>query len=186
VTIAFHHSDNERAYLVAHDLADLVVNSGYARQKKILDVEVQITREQLAHATADLQRIRSESAGDWGRLKPAVERFAEAQKEEAAAALALRALEGHQGLGFEVVDPGRVPRLVDRRAVTINAFLFALFGALVAGSLLAGVFDPRVLGAEDLAALGVDVLGRVPRLPSIRRPRPVPVSGSGERPAPRV
>lgn len=185
VAISFRHPNNERAHAVARELAELVVSSGFARQKTVLEAEAKVTRELLRYAAADLAKIRSDLA-DWARLKPAVERFTEAQKAEASAALALRALAGRQAIAFELVDPGRVPPLIDRQQVMITAFFFALFATLLAGSLLAGVFDPRVLDGDDLAALGVDVLGRLPALPAVRRGARAPASGSGEQPEPRV
>jgi hypothetical protein len=40
---------------------------------------------------------------------------------------------------------------------------------LLAGALLAGVFDPRVIDVDDLSSLGTEVLGRLPAAPSTRR-----------------
>jgi hypothetical protein len=169
VVVTYTSTDNERAHRVATDLAQLIVGSGLARQRKILEAEAMVTREIFQHAADDLARIRRESNGDWGRLKPAVERFAEAQKAKAAAALALDALAGRQALGFEIVDPGRVPPLVNRREVMINGFFSTVFVVLIAGALLAGVFDPRIIDVDDLASLGTEVLGRLPAAPSTRR-----------------
>jgi hypothetical protein len=191
VEVTYSSTDNVRAHKVARDIADLIANSGLERQKKILEAEAMVTREIFQHASDDLARIRRESSGDWTRLKPAVERFAEAQKAKAAAALALNALSGRQALGFEIVDPGRVPPLVNRREVMINGFFSTVVIVLLAGCLLAGVFDPRVIDVDDLNQLGVEVLGRLPAVPSARRmdgpeASPAAVAEGSERPAPRV
>jgi hypothetical protein len=194
VVVTYTSTNNERAHKVARDLADLIVGSGLARQRKILEAEAMVTREIAQHAADDLARIRRESGGEWGRLKPAVERYAEAQKAKAAAALALNALGSRQALAFEIVDPGRVPPLVNRREVMINGFFTTMFVVLLAGALLAGVFDPRVIDVEDLTALGTEVLGRLPAVPRARnadarapRREATPEASEGsEPPGPRV
>lgn len=169
VVVTYTSTNNERAHQVALDLAQTIVGSGLARQRKILEAEAMVTKEIAQHAADDLARIRRESGGEWGRLKPAVERFAEAQKAKAAAALALDALAGRQAIAFEIVDPGRVPPLVNRREVMINGFFSTVLIVLLAGALLAGVFDPRVIDVDDLSSLGTEVLGRLPAAPSTRR-----------------
>src|SRR5262249_6727630 len=75
------------------------------------------------------------------------------------------AAEQKETLRFELVDPGRVPDAVGRSALLVYfAVVFPIL--LLAPGLLAGAFDPRVLGDGDLRALQIPLLGALPSLPA--------------------
>ena len=79
----------------------------------------------------------------------------------------MRLTEKLVGLRFELVDPGRMPVVAGKRALVTG--FFATFAALlVAAALLAGAFDPRVLGGDDLEALRIPLLGELPPLPELK------------------
>ena len=76
---------------------------------------------------------------------------------------------------FELVDPGRVPTLVTRvRTGSVTPAWRSRSSSWPPAS-CAGAFDPRVLDADDLALMGIPLVGRLP-------PLPPPAAGVGTRP----
>jgi hypothetical protein len=63
-----------------------------------------------------------------------------------------------------------MPAVVGQRAL-VTGFVVTFAVLLVAAALLAGAFDPRVLGGHDLQALRIPLLGELPPLPT-RAPAP--------------
>jgi hypothetical protein len=153
---------------VSHELADLIMRSERARRERAA-----AQAEAIGEAARGLgAAARGTSAARSGAVPPAgsvpvtsaaVERDVESAIREAGGArLAREALEANQSLRFELVDPGQYPGDQFRSPLgLVVSGLVALPFALFAAALLAGAFDPRVLDARDLAAMGVVILGRV-------------------------
>ncbi|HTA18876.1 MAG TPA: hypothetical protein VK989_06265, partial [Polyangia bacterium] len=120
-------------------------------------------------ATADFDEAARVAAGAPDvRVRIARERLLAAQAAEAAANFSATAASEHQVLRFDVIDGGVMPTPIDRRDELTTMFITVLAVGLATIWLLAGAFDPRVLDAVDLVALGAPVLGHVPALPSFR------------------
>jgi hypothetical protein len=82
------------------------------------------------------------------------------------ARLAKSADRHRQTLAFDLVDAGRLPQPPSSTAVAAGVAGRLVVGFL-AGLLLAGAFDPRVLDRDDVVELGLVPLGRTPRLPRL-------------------
>ena len=172
IAVSFRADDPEVAWSVVHELADALVASSQEGQRQVQERRRAAATLAVQQAAADLDAAERAAAG-----KPLVgvglarARLVEAQAAEAAAGLAVNALGEHQVLRFDVVDAGLMPPRIDRREEMLSSFIVLLLVCLATGGLVAGAFDPRVLDALDLAALGAPVLGRVPSLPGFRDSR---------------
>ena len=181
ISVLFRAGDPEAAWNIAHELADLLIDSTRAGQRSVLE---------RAEAAAALAVHRAETAvkdlsdaTPVGQPNPALENarleLTNARRVYSDAQISLRAAMEHQTLRFDVVDQGRLPEPVNRAVTLTQGFLVTLFAAFGAAWLLAGALDPRVLDDEDLTSLGVPLLGRMPPLPLAR-------DRSGEAGGPRV
>jgi hypothetical protein len=154
------------AWTVTHELVDLLIDSEMAQERAAL------RREQ---AGAESVVEQAEAHVDDGALAPTQGvhiRLQAADERAARARLAARAAEQGQSLRVELVDPGRMPAVVGKRALVTG--FFATFAALLAAAaLLAGAFDPRVLGGHDLEALHIPLLGELPPLPGVQPSQPL-------------
>jgi len=160
-------SDPELTWQVAQELSALVAGSTMAGQRAALESELQGATEE-SHSAADaLSEVEERSKTVAGVPNPALEsarrRLLAAQQRVQDATIGLRALGEQHVLKFEVVDPGRVPARPNPVQVAIQTFVVTLLLALLAGWLLSGAFDPRVLDEADVADLGMPLLGRLPR-----------------------
>ena len=159
ISVSFTTSTPNGAWVVTHELVDMLIDSELARQRAAL------LREQAAKEAA-VERAEEHAddgatagrAAIWARLQAADQRAANAR-------LAARAAEQGQTLRFELVDPGRMPA-VARKSPFLIDFVVILAVALLAACTLAGAFDPRVTGGSDLRALHVPLLGEMPALPA--------------------
>jgi hypothetical protein len=137
-----------------------------AGQRAALESELQGATAE-AHNAADALSEVEEKTTVVGVPNPQLEsarrRLLAAQQRVQDATIGLRALGEQHVLKFEVVDPGRVPPRPNRVQVAIQTFVVTLLVALLAGWLLSGAFDPRVLDEADVADLGMPLLGRLPR-----------------------
>lgn len=157
ISLSFTSSKPEVAWNVAHELADLLIDSALARQRAAL------MREQAGAASA--VESAQLSSGDSTLPGDAVlDRLKAAEAKAANARLDLRAAQEQQSIRFEMVDPGRIPARVTRASL-IGQSIATLVIALVAAALLAGAFDPRVIDGGDIGPLGLALLGRLPGLP---------------------
>jgi hypothetical protein len=167
LTIAYQSGDPRLAFAMATELGDLVIGSALGRQRDHLRREQAGAATAVQRADAELTVILQDAST--GGLEKRVEagrmRLRAAQEQARSVELALRALGERQALRFEVIDPGRVPERLDPKLAFVTAFVTALAILLLAGFLLAGAFDPRVLDGEDLDGMRIAVLGEVPRLP---------------------
>jgi hypothetical protein len=165
----------ELAFNLATELVELIIGTTEARQREELARERAATESAMRRAEAGLTGPgrgpgaagQPSSRGPDHRRDAARWRLQAAGSEATAARLAMRAAEVRQGLRFEVVDPGRVPPTAGSGRL-VTDFLVTLGITLMAGWLLAGAFDPRVLDAGDLETVGFPPLGRLPAPPGTR------------------
>jgi hypothetical protein len=169
--ISFTSLDPDFAFTIAKELSDMVITSTLGRQKELLERERDALALQAGKAESDLAELaRGDPMALDFRTRAARDRVAAAKHDLTAATIALDALSEQQALRFEVADPGRVPVRADLLPALLATFFSTLFAMLIGGMLLAGAFDPRVLDVQDLAALNVTVLARLPPLPARSRP----------------
>jgi hypothetical protein len=161
ITLGFQASQPELAWTVTHELADLLIDSELAQERAALRREQAGAESAVEEAEAHVDdRAVAGMEAVHTRLQAADERAARAR-------IAARAAEQGQSLRFELVDPGRMPAIAGKRAL-VTGFFTTFAALLVAAALLAGAFDPRVLGADDLEALRIPLLGELPPLPHVR------------------
>jgi hypothetical protein len=158
---------------VAGELQTLLVESGLQQQRDRAHFAQAAATEAVRRAELDVAAALQEAPlGPHNkRLELARARLLRAQQDLAEASISARATTARLALRFDVIDPGRRPPVLSRRAVLGGAFATSLLLGLLALALLAGAFDPRVLDAADLASLGAPVLGRFPALPGARDAR---------------
>jgi hypothetical protein len=164
ISLGFQASKPEVAWTVTHELVDLLIDSELAQQRAAL------RREQAGAESAVEEAAAHVDDGALVGFEAVHTRLHAADERAAQARIAARAAEQGQSLRFELVDPGRMPAVVGKRALVTG--FFATFAALlVAAALLAGAFDPRVLGGHDLEALRIPLLGELPPLPGVQPPK---------------
>jgi len=159
ISVTFTASKPEAAWRITHELVEMLIDSEMGRERAAL------LREQVATESA-VERAE-EHADDTtaARRGGIAERLRTAGERAASARLFARAAEQGQTLRFELVDPGRMPA-VARKSPFLIDFVAIFAVALLAASILAGAFDPRVIGGADLRALQVPLLGEMPALPA--------------------
>jgi hypothetical protein len=166
--LTFRSSVADVSWNVAHELADLIMRSERGRRERAAAQAEAIGEAARGlgagarDASAAGQGVRPQ-AGSVPVTSAAIERDVESAIRQAGGArLAREALEANQSLRFELVDPGQYPgdQFRSPLGLVVSGLLALPFG-LFAAALLAGAFDPRVLDARDLAAMGVVILGRV-------------------------
>jgi hypothetical protein len=170
VTVSFKAPDPDLAWSVANELKALLADSGLERQRDRARWAAEAATTAVRRAEVDVSAaLRDTTPGVRDkRLEMAKDRLQRAQQEQAEAALASRATTERLALRFDTIDPGRRPAVLDRRTVIAGTFTTALFLCLFILALIAGAYDPRILDAEDLAALGAPLLGRFPALGTAR------------------
>jgi hypothetical protein len=165
ITLSYTGTNPQRTWQITNALADLLIDSAMERQRAAFLREKARAESVESAAQQDGERSVAMSS-------TAAERIRTTQAAAAAARFGVRAAAEQQALRFELVDPGQVPTPVTRaervRDATVT-FAILLLGA----SLLAGAFDPRLLDADDLALIGIPLVGRLPPLP------PSPGTGVG-------
>ena len=167
LVITLKGADPELTWQVAQELSALVAGSTMAGQRAALESELQGATEESHRAAEAVSEVEERTTTVAGVPNPALEsarrRLLAAQQRAQDATIGLRALGEQHVLKFEVVDPGRVPPRPNRVQMAIQTFMITLLLALLAGWLLSGAFDPRVLDEADVADLGMPLLGRLPR-----------------------
>lgn len=164
VVITFKAGDPELTYEIAQELAAMVAGSTVAGQKAVLEADLQTATAEASSAADAVTAAerRAQPGAPNPELEQARQRLLSVQQRVADATVALKALGQEQGLRFDIVDPGRVPRRPNPVVLAAKAFAVTLVLALLALWLLAGAFDPRVLDEVDVADTGMPVLGRLP------------------------
>lgn len=179
-------SDPDRGYELAHDLAGIVIETLAAQRQKLADeitsqvaslrqalverlnnIEAETSRKQ---ATSDdaLDRGRPDLAGIARIDLTALDRErqdVEAQltrlvtsRESLATEIAAAGLD----ISLSIVEEHRPERPTRGSFVLVMIAVVVGTGALVGSALVLGAFDSRVHDADDVARLGLPVLGHVP------------------------
>jgi hypothetical protein len=190
IAVSFRAPTPEQAWTIDHELGELLIGSALEGQRLGLEREAAATGELLRQAQEDLTRlVRDDPTGTDPRVQAARERWRAAQSAATTATMAIRAASARQTLRFDLVDPGRKPEPQSDLEPLISRFFVSFLAAIMAGWLLAGAFDPRVVEAEDLDSIDLPVLGQLPLLPSGLPPTALASGGAtaeGGRQRPRV
>ncbi|MEZ4360884.1 MAG: hypothetical protein R3B48_11945 [Kofleriaceae bacterium] len=191
VQLTVYDATPEEATLLANDIAEIAVSTAAernGREARLLTQEVERViaglraklgelERALAQANHDLQEARLR--GDDAEIAERTNRFVRAEQlwrradvelervsRSAVVESSAEALQ-EAGLGIKVsiMDRKNAGALVDQRFSIGVAVTCVFFGGLVAFSLLVGAFDSRLHEPEDVARLGLPVLGQVPNFP---------------------
>ncbi len=181
--------DGDRAYKLAHELAQLVIQTALARQQRVsngIAAEVAAAHDKIATRLDQLTRDRSEKLE---KLEVANEHHddqlsalmsiesSELTAEIAALERRLTLIaQSNESIADRVTEAGldeSVAIVEERRPIPSNhaGFAFVLFAAvaafssLIGSALVVGAFDARVHDRDDVARLDLPVLGHVPGFP---------------------
>jgi len=184
ITVADTNPD--RAYGIARDIAAIIIASADEQRQQLADQvshDVANIRRRLTERLADIQRERVE------RLVALIKATKEGKPGLAAAlnldvatldrqqkraeddlahaatspnAIADRIAEAGLDMSVEIVEEKRPDRTEHSGLVLIMIALVVGVGALLGSALLIGAFDSRVHDTDDVARLGLPVLGHVP------------------------
>jgi hypothetical protein len=186
IAITVTDSDADRAYNIARDLADIVIETATARRQKYADaISSQVamlraaTNEKLEKLTLDIslkqkaiddamQRGRTDVAGVL-RIDLAALRKQQLETEKELAkiasspdAIASEIAAAGLDMTLAIVDEDRPERPTSSSFVLVLVAVVIGAGTLVATALVLGAFDSRVHETDDVARLGLPVLGHVP------------------------
>lgn len=184
--------DPDRAFLIAHDLAEIVIHEVREQRLKLAKKAAQdiaAYRDALTEQMSDIERERSEriiaqskakEEGKVGvsqaiqmRLIELDQRQKEAEKGLSAIAaspeaLADRIAEAGLDLVIEIVSERRPARPESKGLLIVMVGVVVGVGSLLGAALVLGAFDSRVHDTDDIARLGLPVLGHVPGFPGDR------------------
>jgi capsular polysaccharide biosynthesis protein len=182
-------NDPDRASEIAHDLADIVIDEVRAHRLELtkkVSADIAAYRESLDSQMASLERERSERMVMQAQAK-------KDGKDSLAQALGLRLYEidgqqkriektiseinkSQEGLAAQISEAGldlitevvgeKRPMRPDSKGLIIAMIAVVVgVGSLVGCALVLGAFDSRVHDIDDVARLGLPVLGHVPDFP---------------------
>jgi hypothetical protein len=192
IGITYTDDDPDRAYIVAHDLAEIVISQVREQRVKLAKKaagEIAAYRDALTERMANLERERTERMIAQAKAK-------EAGKEGVAQAIQLRLLELDRvqkdtektlssiatsqdaladriavaglDLVVEIVSERRPIRPEGKGLVIAMIAVVVGVGSVLGAALVLGAFDSRVHDTDDIARLGLPVLGHVPGFPGDR------------------
>lgn len=185
VAIGYHGRTPEEAIEVARHLGRLVAQVETQSRKRASEVAAQaashrdkVLREHLLRArqqqTEMLLQAANEPAPVAALLYEKIRGLArsidmleseatQAARQETLFDLREAVEEKNMGIRFELVDPGRAPRVSMTRSTQLVLLALVVFVlALPVCAIGVGAYDPRVYGGEDLLRLGIEPLGRIP------------------------
>jgi hypothetical protein len=184
--------DPDRAFMIAHDLAEIVIHEVREQRLKLARKAAQdiaAYRDALQERMGKLERERTErmivhakakEAGKIGVSQAIQMRLLEidqAQKETEKSlsqiatspeALADRIAEAGLDLVIEIVSERRPTRPESKGMLIVMIAVVVGIGSLLGAALVLGAFDSRVHDTDDIARLGLPVLGHVPGFPGDR------------------
>lgn len=180
-------SDPDRAYQLAHDLAAIAIRSAYTQRQQLasaISAQVAMMRDGIEDRMAKLAdeishkqfaidsaeaRGRSDLAGilriDLAALNRQ-QRLAERQLTSIASsreALAGEITKAGLDMSLSIVGERKPERPTRTGFVLAMVIAVVGTGALVSAAMILGAFDSRVHDTDDVARLGLPVLGQVPR-----------------------
>lgn len=182
-------TDPDRAIELARDLAAVVmssVNEQRQEMSKKVATEIAVAREQLSARIEQLARDRMQAelaldeahrAGKEGVAQAinlqiiAIDReLKSADKEQSTIAtsrdaLADRITQAGLDMSIQVVEEHHPEPNEHRSFVLVLVLVVVGMGALLGAATVVGAFDPRIHDTDDVARLGLPVLGHVPEFP---------------------
>ncbi|HEY5944522.1 MAG TPA: hypothetical protein VIV40_03485 [Kofleriaceae bacterium] len=192
IGITVTDEDPDDAYLLAHDLASIVVES--VREHRLefagrIAASVASEREAVAKQLTALELERTETMVAFSKARKAHKEgiaqainlrltqidnqqrdFEKTMSELSATedAIADRIAAAGLDMVIEVVGEKRANRPPSRGLLISIALVIVGIGSLVGSAVLLGAFDSRVHDVEDVERLGLPVLGHVPGFPGDR------------------
>jgi capsular polysaccharide biosynthesis protein len=184
--------DPDQAFLIAHDLAEIVIHEVREQRTKLAKKaaqDISVYREALLERMTKLERERTErmiaqskakaegkigvSQALWMRLIEVDQAQKETEKSLSAIAaspeaLADRIAEAGLDLVIEIVSERRPVRPESKGLLIVMIAVVVGVGSLLGAALVLGSFDSRVHDTDDIARLGLPVLGHVPGFPGDR------------------
>ncbi|HSD87490.1 MAG TPA: hypothetical protein VLB44_08240 [Kofleriaceae bacterium] len=184
--------DPDSAYLLAHDLAEIVIDQTRAHRQDVANKiagQIEYVREGMTKRAAALEQEAAEKVLAIQKAKqedkPALAQALELQLLEIAAqqketaktlsqiatspeALADRIAEAGLDLIVEVVSERRPARPDNKGLLIAMVAVIVGIGSLLGSALVLGAFDSRVHDSDDVERLGLPVLGHVPGFPGDR------------------
>ena len=192
IALSYSHASPEKSIEVARALANLMAEQEAKSRRATAEVALQsvktsasalddalvAARSELAQVTYQMSTApRDEAAGLAVRAIGLRKRILSLEEQKDLASSAVSSLgmqtevEGKElGLRFEVIDPGRVPRVVvssSTRLIFIGFFTFLLL--LPIASTAVAAYDLRGYDLEDLRRLGLEPFGHIPSFPGYRQ-----------------
>jgi capsular polysaccharide biosynthesis protein len=192
VGITVMEDDPDRAYLVAHDIATIVIDEVRELRLELARKaanDIAKTREGLTARLDTLERERTERMvahakaieADKMALAQAINlRLLEIDQQQKTTEKALstiatsqealidRIAEAGLDLVVELVSERRPPRPEDKSLMIVMIAVVVGVGSLIGAAVVLGAFDSRVHDIDDVARLGLPVLGHVPGFPGDR------------------
>jgi hypothetical protein len=178
VRIDYQDGDPERAVLIAHELGELLVETGRGQQQRQAETSLRAAAAEAAAAHAALGGLRQEataaigmaprqarSSADIPGLRDAV-RLAQARVDRAEETLAnaerrLRSKSDDSGLDIQLLEtmPAPPPWPAGKRLAVVAASASVI--ALPLAMLMVGAWDRRIYTADDLRGRGFRCLGQL-------------------------
>jgi hypothetical protein len=184
--------DPDRAYLLAHDLALIVMDEVREHRLKLARTaanDIAKMREGLTQRLDSLERERTErmvvhakavEAGKMALAQAVNLRLLQIDEQQKSTektlstivtsqeALVDRIAEAGLDLVVELVSERRPARPEDKSLIIVMIAVVVGVGSLLGAALVLGAFDSRVHDTDDVARLGLPVLGHVPGFPGDR------------------
>lgn len=184
--------DPDRAFLIAHDLAQIVIEETRAQRLKLASKaagELTAYRDALGERLTALERERTERMVLQAKAKEANKmtvaqtlqlRILEIDEEQKGIEKDLRTINTSQevladriaaaglDLVVEVVSERRPARPESKGLLIVMIAVVVGVGSVLGSALVLGAFDSRVHDTDDIARLGLPVLGHVPGFPGDR------------------
>lgn len=189
IAITVSDGNPELAYLLARDLASIVINSHEERRRLLtgtLAIEIELARKTLTRKLAEIAESLSQKQaalnaankdGDTARAAGLSTDIASLVDEQKTADVRLTAIvrspdtiadqftAAGLDLRIDLVEERRPERGEQSPMVPVMILLVVGTGALMGAALFLGAFDSRVHDIDDVSRLGLPVLGYVPGFP---------------------
>jgi hypothetical protein len=186
IGITVTDTDPDRAFVIVRDLAAIVIDTAHEHRLQLntqLARAVEVRRDGLARRLRELTRMTSEKQAALTRARASADdgvahalqlelvelayeqKAADKQVAEIATsrdAMADRIAAAGLDTGIAIVEERRPDRPEHRQFVLAMFAIVITVGCLLGSSLLLGAFDSRLHDADDVARLGLRVLGQLP------------------------
>ncbi|HEY1552026.1 MAG TPA: hypothetical protein VGG28_29570 [Kofleriaceae bacterium] len=187
ITVA--DTDPDKAYSLAHDLAEIVIETSAEQridQTKKLAADISSYKTQLEKRLGDIETAMNKNERDVAdaralghedRAETLDLALAQLRNEQQSVSHTLELIaQSREGNADQIAEAGLdvtidivdeiKPRESDHRSfVLAMAIVVIAFGAALGSALIVGAFDARVHDTDDVERLGLTVLGHLPRFP---------------------